>query len=169
MNHVSRQAVFRFAEQIDLPRIVEIYNGTVSGRMVTADLEPVSVDSRQTWFECHSRNHHPLWVIEQGNRVVGWASLSAFYGRPAYVATAEISIYLDETVRGQGLGKAALDYVLADCERLGIRTLLGFIFSHNLPSLNLFRKAGFSQWGELPDVAEMDGIKRSLTIMGLPV
>ena len=49
---------------------------------------------------------------------------------------------------------------------LGIRTLLGFIFSHNPASLALFARAGFASWGELPEVAELDGIRRSLSILG---
>ncbi len=40
----------RPATEADLPAIVAIYNATIPGRMVTADTEPVSVDSRQPWF-----------------------------------------------------------------------------------------------------------------------
>jgi phosphinothricin acetyltransferase len=43
---------------------------------------------------------------------------------------------------------------------------LGFIFSHNAPSLRLFQKAGFEQWGFLNEVAILDGIPRSVVIMG---
>ncbi len=45
--------------------------------------------------------------------MIAWLSFSDFYGRPAYPRTAEVSIYLDESARGKGLGKqllaAALD------------------------------------------------------------
>lgn len=34
----------------DLPAIVAIYNETIAGRMVTADLEPVTVESRRKWL-----------------------------------------------------------------------------------------------------------------------
>jgi phosphinothricin acetyltransferase len=44
--------------------------------------------------------------------------------------------------------------------------LLGFIFAHNEPSLKLFKQLGFEQWAMLPDVAELDGIERSLVILG---
>jgi L-amino acid N-acyltransferase YncA len=36
----------RDADEADLPVIVEIYNSTVPTRMVTADTEPVSIESR---------------------------------------------------------------------------------------------------------------------------
>ncbi len=49
---------------------------------------------------------------------------------------------------------------------IGVTTLLGFIFSHNTPSISLFKKHGFSCWGELPEVAVMDDKHYNLTIMG---
>lgn len=157
----------RHAVLADLPVIVEIYNATIPGRMVTADLEPVSVESRLPWFHAHGPDRHPLWVVcDEAGQVIGWASLSAFYGRPAYAATAEVSIYLAASAQGRGLGSALLEYVMAACPRLGIRTLLGFIFGHNLPSLALFEKKGFARWAHLPDVAELDGVRRALVIMG---
>ena len=36
----------RDATEADLPAIVEIYNATIAGRMVTADTSPVTVESR---------------------------------------------------------------------------------------------------------------------------
>ena len=158
--------LLRLAESRDLAAIVAIYNETIPGRMVTADLQPVSVADRQQWFAAHTPDRHPLWVLERGEDIIGWASLGAFYGRPAYAATAEISLYLTQSAQGRGLGRMLLDQVMAMCPPLGMRTLLGFIFSHNQPSLKLFEKAGFSCWGELPGVAELDGVRRSLTIMG---
>ena len=40
----------RYASEADLPAIVAIYNSTVPSRMVTADTEPVTVESRLAWF-----------------------------------------------------------------------------------------------------------------------
>ena len=54
-----------YARLEDLPRIVEIYNSTIEGRMATADLEPVTVEQRVPWFEEHSPDHRPLWVMKQ--------------------------------------------------------------------------------------------------------
>jgi phosphinothricin acetyltransferase len=156
----------RLARREDLDRIVEIYNSTIPSREVTADLEPVSVESRVPWFEAHQPVRHPLWVVELDGRVIGWASLSAFYGRPAYDGTAELSIYLDASVRGRGLGQRLLNYALEACPALGIRTVLGFIFAHNPASLALFERNGFARWANLPDVAELDGVRRSLIIVG---
>lgn len=158
---------YRDAVQKDLLKIVEIYNSTIASRMVTADTEPVSVESRQKWFEEHDPHRRPLWVIENNDGIViGWVSFQSFYGRPAYDATVEISIYLDPQQRGKGLGKAILQYCIDTAPKFGIKTLLGFIFSHNEPSLMLFRNAGFEDWGTLPGIAVLDGMERGLEILG---
>ncbi|MDP4105019.1 MAG: N-acetyltransferase, partial [Bacillota bacterium] len=52
------------------------------------------------------------------------------------------------------------------CPMLHVKTLLGFIFGHNEPSLKLFSKFGFVKWAHLPKVAELDGIERDLIILG---
>jgi phosphinothricin acetyltransferase len=158
---------YRNATTDDLTRIVEIYNLTISSRTVTADTEPVTVESRQEWFNEHKPDKRPLWVIENNyNQVIGWISFQSFYGRPAYDATAEISIYLDIEHRGKGLGKKVLQHCIDTAPQWGIKTLLGFIFAHNEPSLKLFRHFGFADWATLPNIAVLDGQERGLKILG---
>ena len=160
----------RFAEQSDLAEIVAIYNSTVASRQVTADTQEVSVASRQAWFEEHSSVKRPLWVLEyesgQGKKMAGWMSFSDYYGRPAYVGTAEISIYLHPDVRSLGLGTYCLKLAEAHAPQVSVHTLLAFIFGHNTPSLRLFNKFGYQQWGKLPKVANLDGIERDVIILG---
>ena len=157
---------YRDATIDDLPRIVEIYNSIIAGRMVTADTEPVAVQSRIGWFQAHDPYHRPLWIVMDNDINIGWVSFQWFYGRPAYNGTAEISIYIDERYRGKGFGEEMLKHAMGGCGRLKIKTLLGYIFAHNLPSLNLFRKLGFEDWGHFPRIAELDGIERDLIIVG---
>ena len=159
-------ADFRNATIDDLPSIVSIYNSVIPGRMVTADTEPVSVESRIAWFKEHNPRHRPLWMIMDKEKMVGWVSFQSFYGRPAYNGTAEISIYIAEPERGKGYGRLALGRAMQACNQLGIKTLLGYIFAHNEPSLTLFTKLGFSRWGYFPGIAELDGIERDLIIVG---
>lgn len=159
-------AHFRDARPDDLPTIVAIYNTTVASREVTADLAPVPVESRQAWFDAHTPQRRPLWVAERAGEVIGWLSLSDFYGRAAYAASVEVSIYLAQSARGQGLGRAFLERAIAQAPALGVRTLLGFIFGHNEASRALFRKHGFDDWGFLPRVASLDDVERDLVIVG---
>ncbi|WP_412989874.1 N-acetyltransferase family protein [Pediococcus siamensis] len=160
------EPVFSIALRKDLPEIVRIYNETIASRQSTADLEPVSVADREEWFAGHNAAHRPLWLIKLGNQIVGWISLTDFYGRVAYHKTAEISIYIDEAYRGHHLGVKALTFVEQQVETLGIETILAYIFGHNQASQALFKKFGYERWGHLPQVAEMDGVKRDLDILG---
>jgi phosphinothricin acetyltransferase len=164
--------VHRLARPEDLPVIVDIYNSTVASREVTADTEPVSVQSREGWFAEHTPGRRPLWVIHAGDddraepEVIGWMSYSNFYGRPAYSGTAELSIYIAEPWRGKGIGRYCLEQAIAFAPQIEVHTLLGFIFGHNAPSLALFRKFGFDTWAHFPRVANLDGIERDLIILG---
>ena len=158
---------YRDAVQKDLESIVEIYNSTIPTRMVTADTKPVSVESRQQWFNEHTADKRPLWVVENDkNEIIGWVSFQNFYGRPAYDATSEISIYLHESARGKGLGREILEYCISRAPEFHIKTLLGFIFAHNESSLGLFRNAGFEEWAYLPNIAVLDGEEKGLKILG---
>ena len=158
---------YRNATINDLSAIVTIYNSTISSRMVTADTEPVTAESRYNWFHEHNPLTHPLWVVEdEEKQMIGWVSFQSFYGRPAYAATAEISIYIDPSRRGKGLGKEILEYSINEAKTFGIKTLLGYIFAHNEPSLKLFSYFGFEEWAMLPNIAVLDGVERSLKIVG---
>ena len=156
----------RDARETDLSAIVAIYNGAVPGRLATADLEPVSVDSRRAWFAAHGAGRHPLWVAVDADAVVGWLSLSEFYGRCAYASTVEVSVYVATAAQRRGVAAALLAHMLGAAPALGIEAVLGFVFGHNRPSLDLFAKFGFARWGTLPRVAELDGVKRDLVIVG---
>ena len=164
--------VHRLARRDDLPVIVDIYNSTIASREVTADTEPITVQSREAWFNDHTPERRPLWVIHDADdkreqpEVLGWLSYSNFYGRPAYSGTAEVSIYIAESARGKGLGRYCLELAMAFAPEVKVHTLLGFIFGHNQPSLGLFRKYGFETWANFPRVANLDGIERDLIILG---
>ena len=156
----------RDATEADLPAIVEIYNAAIPGRMATADTESVSGENRRAWFREHDPARRPLWVAVENGAIVGWLSFQSFYGRPAYHATAEISVYVSPTKQRAGIGRALLARAIEQAPSLGLKTLLGFIFGHNEPSLRLFEGFGFKRWGTLPRVAELDGVERDLIIVG---
>ncbi|MDY7008744.1 MAG: N-acetyltransferase family protein [Cyanobacteriota bacterium] len=159
----------RNAEEKDLAVIVEIYNASIPSRIATGDIECISVESRIPWYQEHPPDSRPIWVMELDEKIVGWLSFQSFYGRAAYKATAEVSIYIAPEYKGQGIGKKLLSEAILYSPKLKINTLLGFIFAHNQPSLKLFEKFGFQRWGYLPKVANLDGMKRDLIIVGLHI
>ena len=159
--------IIRDAVEADLPAIIEIYNATVPTRMVTAELEPTTVEARLPWFRDHSPDEYPFWVAESDGRVIGWLDFKKLLPRCAYRATAEISVYVHENFRRHGVGQRLLEEAIARAPSLGITVLVGLIFGHNEPSLKLFQRFGFERWGFFPGVAQLDGVKRDLVVVGL--
>lgn len=156
----------RDATVADLPAIVAIYNSIIPGRMVTADLEPVTVASRLPWFEAHDSVRRPIWVAEDRGTVVAWLSFDTFFPRAAYDGTVMIGLYVAQDHRRAGLGRQLLARAIEHAPKLGVTTLLGYIFAHNEPSLRLFEKFGFERWAQLPRIAKLDQDERDLVILG---
>ncbi len=159
-------ALLRLATEDDLAQIVAIYNATVPTRLSTADTEPVALSHKWDWFRRHTPSHRPILVYEADSGIGAWVSFEPFHERPAYRATAEISIYVAASHQGRGLGGRILDEAVQMAPDLGIKTLVALVFSHNVPSLGLFFSRHFEEWGRLPDIAEMDGRNFSLSILG---
>ncbi len=158
---------YRQATKADLPFIVEVYNSIIQSRQVTADLEPITVESRIGWLEEHNEKNRPLWVVSTAEEHVGWVSLQDFYSRPAYDGTVEISIYIHQDHRRLGYGKDILLHTLGACPSMGIRALTAFIFAANTSSIQLFTQCGFKQWGLLPGIAILNRKPMDLIILGI--
>jgi L-amino acid N-acyltransferase YncA len=163
---VAGELRIRDALESDLAAIIDIYNATVPTRMVTAELELTTVEARLPWFREHSPDQHPFWVAENDCGVMGWLDFKKFLPRCAYRGTAEISVYVHEKFRRQGVARHLLEEAIARAPSLGIDAIVGLIFGHNEPSLRLFGQLGFERWGLLPRIAQLDGNKRDLVIMG---
>lgn len=156
----------RDAVPADLPAIVDIYNGAIATRISTAQLEPVTVESRRDWLNDHSPDRHPFWVLEYGGVVAGWLTVKPFIPRCAYSGTVELSVYVNEKFRRRGIARALLEEAIARAPQLEITAMVGLIFAHNESSLKLFERLGFERWGLLPHIALLDGIERDLIIVG---
>jgi phosphinothricin acetyltransferase len=163
---VAEEMKIRDAVEADLPAIIDIYNAAIATRMSTAQLEPVTVESRRRWLTEHSPDRHPFWVMEIDGQIAGWLTLKSFLPRCAYGSTAELSVYVDQKFRRRGVARILLEEAIARAPQLEITAMVGLIFAHNEPSLKLFDQLGFKRWGLLPRVARLDGVERDLTILG---
>jgi len=63
--------------------------------------------------------------------------------RHVYGGVAEVSVYIAETARGQGIGGALLAALVAESDRNGIWTLQAVIHAGNAVSIHTHQKAGF--------------------------
>lgn len=153
------------AQAKDLPFIVTTYNETIPSHMVTADLTPVTVAQRKAWFAQHNEQY-PLWLLMQDEQPAGWVSLSQYSDRAAYADTVEISIYIDEHFRQQGLGSQTIKLVEPLAKQRGLKVIISRIFGHNPGSLHLFTKMGYEHWGHMPKIAILAGREADLEVYG---
>ncbi|HZL91545.1 MAG TPA: GNAT family N-acetyltransferase [Pirellulaceae bacterium] len=155
----------RQATEADLQAIVDIYNQSIPGGWSTADTRPIAVADRVEWFRKFDPARRPIWVAEADGQVVATAYLSSFYGgRPAYDATAEVSIYIATAFHRRGIGRRLKEWVIEQCPQLGVTTLLSMHFDHNEATRRINERLGFEQCGHLKEIAVVQGEKRGLVI-----
>ena len=134
---------------------------------MTADLEPVSVESCLSWFPEHDPRSRPIWVAEEDGEITGWFSFEDFRKKPAHYATADVSVYVSEKHRGRGIGRRLLEEAVRRAPEFGLKTLTGGIFAHNESSRKLLEGFGVKRWARFPRVVELDGVERDLVVLGL--
>jgi phosphinothricin acetyltransferase len=148
----------RTTEPRDWAEIIAIYNHAIDTRIATAHLERVSVEGRRPWFEEHGNPRHPIYVDEVAGTIRGWCSVSAYRpGRDALVKTAELSYYVHPDFRREGVASGLISHAIAGCREGGFNNVFAVLLGVNQQSVALLLKLGFTQWGCLPGVAEIDG------------
>jgi L-amino acid N-acyltransferase YncA len=94
---------------------------------------------------------------------VGWGSLNRFNPRRAYDYVADLSVYVERTWSGKGVGGALLHALTARATQLGYHTLVLSAFPRNAAGMVLYEKCGFRTVGiyrerGLPDEKWVDTI-----------
>lgn len=160
----------RFAEFVDLKSIIGIYNQAINAGNATADLIELDPNDRKEWFLEHDKDKYPIYVLVSDKNVIGWGSLSPYRkGRGGLRETAEISYYLDYNYHGLGYGKMLMEYIIDDCKRLGIKNLFALLLETNKASIIILEKFGFTKWGFMPDVVNLNGVSCGHLIYGKKV
>lgn len=140
----------------DLAAINEIYNLAVKSGGKTADLQTVSLEERQDWFNQHRKNPYQVFVMEKEERVLAWLSFSAYRkGREALEKVAEISYYIHPEFQSQGYGSSLMSFAIQQAPLLGISHLIAILLSVNNASIALLIKFGFEEWGRMPNIANI--------------
>jgi L-amino acid N-acyltransferase YncA len=138
--------VFRDATITDLGRIVEIYNTTIHTRMVTADTEPVTTESRIAWFHEHNAITGRFGLLKMRKADHRLGKFSIFLWKARLCCNCRDQHLFRSITTWERIGQRSFAIPSRRQKHFGIKTLLGFIFAHNEPSLKLFRNAGFEDW-----------------------
>lgn len=144
----------------DWPAVRAIYEEGIATGQATFETE---TPSWETWNAEHLATGR--LVARNRGQVVGWAALSPVSGRCVYAGVAEVSVYVAEKVRGQGIGIALLQALIIDSEEAGIWTLEAGIFPENRASLALHKACGFRQVGYRERLGQLNGLWRNVILM----
>jgi phosphinothricin acetyltransferase len=134
----------RAAIPADAGAIARIYNEGIEDRIATFETRPRSAEDIASWFD----GVHPVVVVEEAaDQVVGFASCSSYRPRACYAKVAEFSVYVARGHRGGGVGRVALEGLVAACREAGLHKLVSRIFPENAASRAMCRAVGFREVG----------------------
>lgn len=142
----------RRAQRTDIPDILRIYNEAVIHLVATFDLVEQTLEQRTEWFEQLETRRYPILVAEDQTSVVGYCSLAPYKEKPAYAKTVELSLYIDRSYRGQGIGSKLMAAIIVQAQETGFHTILSGITGGNEASVKLHEKHGFVVAGCLKEV-----------------
>jgi len=117
----------------------------------------------EDWDNAHSPAPRLVAISEEG--IVGWAALNPVSRRSVYSGVAEVSVYVDQSARGEGVGRALLDSLIVESRRSGFWTLQASIFPENTATLRLHTSCGFRTVGTREHIAQLNGIWRHTVLL----
>ncbi|MGE4513761.1 MAG: N-acetyltransferase family protein [Chryseobacterium sp.] len=142
------------------PEIAAIYRqGLETGNATFETTVPTWID----WD--NSKLKHSRLAAVVNDTVVGWAALSAVSRRCVYGGVAEVSIYISNSHKGKGIGKALLSKLIEESEANGIWTLQSGMFPENEATIALHKSAGFRIIGHHEKIGKLGNIWRDTIMM----
>lgn len=142
----------RLATESDLEHVSRIYSHAVETSISTFDLEPPDLDYWRERLDGQHPGDHLIVAVDERDDVVGYAYSWSYRPRPAYDLTRETSIYLDQSVRGEGVGKLLYEALLETLSISGVHTAVALVAQPNPASEALHRACGFEEVGTLRQV-----------------
>lgn len=142
------------------PEITRIYLAGIATGNATFQADAPS------WKDWDS-SHLPSCRIAvfEGDNMLAWAALSPVSSRCIYAGVAEVSVYVDESARGKGIGKSILNQLIIESELAGLWTLQAGIFPENISSIKLHEACGFRLIGYRERIGKMKGVWRDNLIL----
>jgi L-amino acid N-acyltransferase YncA len=144
----------------DWPEVARIFEEGIRTGDATFETE---VPSWEAWDAAHLAEHR--FVAERESRVAGWIALAPVSSRCCYAGVAEVSAYVAEDARGEGIGRELLARLIESAERAGIWTLETGVFPENAASLGLLQRFGFRVVGTRERIGQMHGMWRDVVFL----
>ena len=145
--------IVRGAQRADAAAVAAIYTHYVATSAATFDESAPGSEEIADKIASVTSASLPFLVAEARGRVGGYAYLSPYSARSAYRYTTENSVYVAPDARGRGVGRALLERLLAEAERVGVREVIAIVAVTDDPaSVALHRACSFREAGRLKAV-----------------
>jgi phosphinothricin acetyltransferase len=141
--------MIRQARDEDLSDILAIYNDAILNTTAVYSYEAQTLENRKGWLCEKVGAGFPVFVFDDGKKVVGFSTYGPFRAWPAYKYTVEHSVYVDAGSRGKGVGKALLREVIQNAAQREYATMVAGIDSQNHVSIKIHEKHGFTYSGTI--------------------
>jgi phosphinothricin acetyltransferase len=158
---------YRAAVKEDLPQMLEIYNDLILHTTAVYSNDPHTIEMRTEWFETKQKQGFPVFVAEENNTVLGFATFGPFRSWPGYKHTVENSVYVAASSRGKGIGKQLLGKLIEAAKELKMHVIIAGIDADNVTSIELHRQFGFVEAAHLKEVGYKFGRWLDLKFMQL--
>ena len=130
----------------------------------SATFETIPLDQSVFMERIHSvREKYPWIVMEEDDRLIGYAYLSSFNDRAAYDWTCDLSIYLNPDERGKGYGRKLMNAILDLAKEDGYVSCVSIITGGNTGSEKLHEKCGFEKKAVFDHFGYKNGEWRSVS------
>lgn len=145
--------IVRASTDADVARCAEIYSHHVLHGTASFEVDPPDLAEMKKRRAGVLDLGLPHLVAERDGQVMGYAYAGNWRPRPAYKFSVEDSIYIDKDAIGQGVGRALLPVLIAECTKRGKRQMVAVIGdSAQTPSIRLHASCGFEMTGTLKSI-----------------
>lgn len=141
----------RSARLEDAADLVAIYAPYVEKTAITFETEVPTVEAFASRIEKTLGKFPYLVAVEEG-KLLGYAYASTYYARAAYDWTVELSVYIQQEVRGKGIGSMLYDALEEELIVRGFKNFLACIALPNPASVSLHEKRGYEQVAHFKNV-----------------
>lgn len=157
--------IIREADLNDIPYITKIYNEGIEDRIATLETRLRDEEEMKEWLLNRSDKHKVLVVEDERRNVYGWASINIFNSRCCYGGVVDLSIYINRSMRGKGLGKILLGSLIETAKEQGFHKIVLSTFKFNEAGQKLYKALGFREVGTYEKQGLLDGNWIDVTIM----
>ena len=135
----------------DAPELVRIYASYVEKTAITFEYQVPTIEESERRIE-KILQRFPYLVAEVDGQVLAYAYASSYYDRSAYDWAVEVSVYVDQDHRGQGLGSRLYEALEIEIEARGYLRFLACIALPNPASIALHEKRGYVKVAHFPKI-----------------